>query len=125
MKNNLTGNLAGHGVGTTDLVTPEASPDGNDGELGQDDGAADGGCHFLGALDAETDVSVGITDGHEGLEASALTGAGLLLDGHDLQHLILESGAQIKVDDLELLNKTNIVKKFVHSTLPFSTISKL
>ena len=90
-------------MGTTDLVTPESSPDGNDGELGQDDGAANGGCHFLGALDAETDVAVRVADGDEGLEAGALTGAGLLLDGHDLQNLVLEGGAQVKVDDLELL----------------------
>ena len=101
----LTGNLAGHGMGTTDLVTPESSSDGNNGELGQDDGAANSGCYFLGALDAEADVAVRVADGDEGLEASALTGAGLLLDRHDLQHLVLKSGTQIKVDDLELLQK--------------------
>ena len=59
----LAGDLAGHGVGATDLVTPEAPPDGDDGELGQDDGATDGGGHLLGALHTETNVTVVISNG--------------------------------------------------------------
>jgi hypothetical protein len=50
-------------------------------------------------------VTVLVTDGDECLEPGPLTGAGLLLDGHDLQNLVLESGAQEEVDDLELLRK--------------------
>ena len=90
-------------MGFTDLVAPEASSDRNDGQLGEDDGASDGSRHFLGALDPEADVAVVVADGHEGLEPGPLTGTGLLLDGHDLQHLVLESGSQEEVDDLELL----------------------
>lgn len=99
----LAGHLAGHSVGLTDLVTPESTTDGHDRKLGQDDGTADGGGHLLGALDAQTHVAVVVADSHESLEAGTLTGAGLLLDGHDLQDLVLEGGAQEKVDDLKLL----------------------
>merc|ERR1719443_579065 len=96
----LAGDLAGHGVGLANLVAPEASPDGQDGKLGQDDGSADGGGHLLGALDAQADVTVVVADGHKGLEPGPLTGAGLLLDGHDLQDLVLQLRAQESVDDL-------------------------
>jgi hypothetical protein len=46
----LTGNLAGHGVGLADLVTPETSPHRDDGKLGKDDGSTNCGGHFLRAL---------------------------------------------------------------------------
>ena len=59
----LAGDLAGHGVGATDLVTPESPPDGDDGELGQDDSASDGGGHLLGALHTQTNVAVVISNG--------------------------------------------------------------
>ena len=45
-----------------DLVAPEATSDGNNGELGQDDGASDSGGHLLGALDAQTNVAVVVSD---------------------------------------------------------------
>ena len=101
----LAGDLAGNGVGFTDLVTPETPTHGDDGELGQDDGATNGGGHLLGALDAETDVSVVVSNGNKGLEPGSLTGTGLLLNGHDLQNLVLESGSNEEVDDLALLQK--------------------
>ena len=77
-------------MGSTDFVTPETSPDGHDGQLGQDDGAPDGGGDLLGALDAQTHVAVVVADGDEGLEAGTLTSTGLLLDGHDLENLVLQ-----------------------------------
>ena len=40
----------------------------------------------------------------ESLESCPLTGPGLLLHGHDLQHLVLESGANKHVDDLVLFD---------------------
>jgi hypothetical protein len=86
----LAGDLARHGVGLADLVTPVPPPDGHDGELGEDDGAADGGGHLLGALDSEPDVAVVVADDDKGLEAGALPGAGLLLHGRDLHDLVLE-----------------------------------
>jgi hypothetical protein len=55
-------------------------------------------------------MSIVVADGNEGLEAGALTGARLLLDGHDLQDLVLESGAQEEVNDFELLKKVGILK---------------
>ena len=99
----LAGDLAGHGMGLADLVTPETPPDGNNGELGEDDGAPDGGGHLLGALNSEPNVSVVVSDGDEGLEPGPLTGTGLLLDGHDLQDLVLKGGANEEVQDLVLL----------------------
>lgn len=76
--------LAGQGVGGTEVGTPVAATDGDDAELGDDDGGADGGGHLLGGLDAETDVALGVANDDDGLEARALTGTGLLLDGLDL-----------------------------------------
>jgi hypothetical protein len=45
--------------------TPVASADGDDGELGDDDGAADGGGDLLGALDTETDVAGSVSEASE------------------------------------------------------------
>lgn len=87
----------------TEVSTPVASSDGDNGELGEDDGAADGGGDFLGALDSETDVSVKVADGDEGLETRALAGTGLLLHGHDLHDFVLELGEE-EVDDLVFLD---------------------
>ena len=99
----LTSNLAGHGVWATNLVTPETTPDWHDGELGKDDCATNCGGNFLGALDSEPNVTVVVANGNESLEAGALTGAGLLLNGHDLQNLVFEGSAQVEVDDFKLL----------------------
>ena len=87
----------------TEAGTPVTSPDGDDGQLGEDDGATDGGRDFLRALDTESDVAVEVTDRDKRLETSALTGTRLLLDGHNLHDLVLEL-RQEEVDDLELLD---------------------
>lgn len=68
----------------TKVGTPVTAADGQDGELGNGDGGADGRGDFLGGLDTETDVALGVTDEDDGLEAGTLTGTGLLLDGLDL-----------------------------------------
>merc|ERR1711902_2563 len=73
----LAGDLAGHSVGATDLVSPEAPPNWDDGELGQDDGATDGSGHLLGALDTETNVAVVISNGDKSLESCPLTSPSL------------------------------------------------
>ena len=80
----LSALLDGDGVRLTEVGTPVSSPDGDDGELGNDDGGADGSSDFLGGLDTETNVALGVTDDDDGLEAGTLTGTGLLLDGLDL-----------------------------------------
>jgi len=100
----LAGDLAGDGVGEAGLAAPEAAADGGDVELRGGDGAADGGGDLRGALDAEADVTGGVADGDEGLEAGALTGRRLLLDGHDLHDLVLEAVLEEEVDDLGLLD---------------------
>lgn len=60
----------------TDLVPPVASAHGDNGELGQDDGSADGGGHLLGALNNQTNVAVVVPDGNKRLEPGTLAGAG-------------------------------------------------
>lgn len=68
----------------TKVGAPVTTTDGDNSELGNDDGSADGGSNFLGGLDTETDVTSGVTNDNDGLEAGTLTGTGLLLDGLDL-----------------------------------------
>merc|ERR1712061_963018 len=100
----LASHLAGNSVGLADLFTPEPTSDGNDGELGQDDGATDSSGHLLGALHTETHVSVVVSNSYESLEPSSLTSSGLLLDGHDLENLVLQSGTDEHVNDLVLFD---------------------
>lgn len=76
--------LDGNGVRLTKVAAPVTATDGDNVELGDDDGGADGGSDFLGGLDTETDVAVGVTDEDDSLEAGTLTGTGLLLDRLDL-----------------------------------------
>jgi len=109
----LSALLGGERVRLTKVGTPVTSSDGDDGELGDDDGGADGGCDFLGGLDTETNVTLGVTDDDDGLEAGTLTGTGLLLDGLDLHDLVLELGKE-EVDDLVLLDGER-VEVAVHS----------
>jgi hypothetical protein len=71
-------------VGVSEVGTPVTTTDGENGELGNDDGSTDGSRDLLGGLDTETDVTLGVTDDNDGLETGALTGTGLLLDGLDL-----------------------------------------
>uniref|UniRef100_A0A182MF71 Uncharacterized protein n=1 Tax=Anopheles culicifacies TaxID=139723 RepID=A0A182MF71_9DIPT len=97
----------------TDLVTPVATTHRDNGQLGQDDGTTDSGGHFLAALHTETDVTVAVTDGDERLEAGTLTSTRLLLDGHDLQHLILQQTVQEEIDDLELFDRERVQVDFL------------
>ena len=68
----------------TQISTPVSATHGDDAEFGNDDGGADGGGDFFGGFDAETDVAFGVADDDDGFETRALTGAGLLLYGFDL-----------------------------------------
>ena len=68
----------------TQVGTPVTSTDGDDAQLSDNDGGADGGRDFLGGLDSETDVAFRVSNHNNGLESSSLTSAGLLLDGFDL-----------------------------------------
>jgi hypothetical protein len=71
-------------VRLTEVGTPVTATDGENAQLGDDDGGTDGSSDFLGGLDTETNVALGVTDDNDGLEAGTLTGTGLLLDGLDL-----------------------------------------
>ena len=99
----LSALLGGERVRLTKVGTPVTSSDGDNGELGDDDGGAEGGSDFLGGLDTKTNVALGVTDDDDSLEAGTLTGTGLLLDRLDLHDLVLELGEE-EVDDLVLLD---------------------
>lgn len=106
--------LARQGVRLTKVGTPVTSTDGDDAELGDDDGGADSSSDFLGGLDTETDVALGVTNDDDGLEAGALTGTGLLLDGLDLHDLVLELGQEV-VDNLVLLDGQRVKVNLLHA----------
>lgn len=71
-------------MGSTKVGTPVASSDRDNAELGNDNGGADSSSDFLGSFDAETDVTLRVTDDDDGLESSSLTRTSLLLNGFDL-----------------------------------------
>lgn len=111
----------------SNVRAPVTSSDGDDGEFGGDDGTSDGGSDFLGALDTETNVSIGesristkrldvertalsnldspvkVTDGNGSLESGSLTGRGLFLDWGDGHDLVLQ-GWEENVDNLKLFD---------------------
>lgn len=109
----LSGGLGGDGVRLTERRTPVSSSNGDDGELGNDDGGSDGGGNLLGGLDAETNVAVGVSNDNDSLESGSLTGSGLLLHGLDLHDLVLEHGEQL-VDDLVLLDGQSVQVDLLH-----------
>jgi hypothetical protein len=102
-RSNLARDLAGHGMGVTELGTPVSTTNRDARELAEDDGTPNGGGDLLRALDTKADMAVRIADGDERLETRALAGTGLLLHGHDLHHLVLELGEE-EVDYLILLH---------------------
>lgn len=100
----LARDLARNGVGESELGTPISTANRDSVHLGGDDGTADGGGDFLGALNTQSDVAVQVTDDDPGFKASALTSVGLLLDGGDLHEFILELLAKEVINDLVLLD---------------------
>jgi hypothetical protein len=73
----------------TEVGAPVAATDREDGEFGNNNGSADRGSNFLAGFDSQTDVTFAVADDHDGLEAGALTGAGLLLNWFDLAKNLL------------------------------------
>ena len=71
-------------MGKTQVCTPVTTANGQNTQLGDDDGSTDGSCDFLGGLDTETNVSLRVTNDNDSLESSPLTGTSLLLDRLDL-----------------------------------------
>lgn len=71
-------------MGETEVGAPVTTSNGDDTELGDDDGGTDGGRDFLRGLDTEADVALGVANDDDGLEPGPLTGTGLLLDWLDL-----------------------------------------
>ena len=98
-------NLARDSVRTSELISPITLSNGYDGELGERDGSSNCRRHFLRTLDAQAEMPISIADRDERLEARALSGASLLLNGHDLENFVFESAAEKEIDDLGFLNR--------------------
>jgi hypothetical protein len=97
----------------TDFVTPVTATNWNDRKLGKDDGTTNSSSDFLAALYSQTNVTVAVTDGDEGLEAGTLTGTSLFLDGHDLQDFVLQCAAQEEIDDFALFDWKRVQVDFL------------
>jgi hypothetical protein len=110
----LSGDLAGNGMGVTDLVTPVSLTDGDEAHLSHHQSSLDGALNFLVALPSETDVLLLITNDNVGLEAGTLTGLRLLLDGLDLHNLLLKIGDE-GINNLELLHGDGEPEDFVEA----------
>lgn len=99
----LTSDLTWQRVRSTQVGTPVTSSDWDDRQLGDDDGSLDSGSNFLGGLDTQTNVTVGVTNDDNSLHSGSLTGSGLLLDRSDLHNLVLQLWEQL-VNDLVFLD---------------------
>ena len=110
-----------NGVRLTKVGTPVTTTNGNNSQLGDDDGGADGGGHFLGGLDTETNVTLAVTDDNDGFEAGTLTGTGLLLDWLDLyHHAMLASAPNLHIapeNPLKVLQLSVFQRTFMTSSL--------
>jgi hypothetical protein len=80
----FSGLLSGKRMRISKRGSPVSTTNGEDGELGDDDGGTDGSSDFLGGLDTETDMTLRVTDDNDGFKTGTLTGACLLLDRLDL-----------------------------------------
>ena len=87
-------------MGSTDLVTPISFTDGDQVELGHNDGSLDGSLDFLVTFPSKTDVVARITDNGEGFEAGSLTGLGLLLDRFNFHDFFLDGFTQEFINNL-------------------------
>lgn len=109
----LTGDLAGNGVGSTDLITPVTFSHGGDVQLGVSDGTLDGTLDFLVELEAQTDVAGLVTNQDDGFEAGSLTGTGHLLDRLQLHHFFLEAVLEEIVNDLGFFHGDGELEDFI------------
>ena len=114
----LSVDLGGDGVGHAVHAAPVSAADGDDVELGDDDGATDGVGNLTGALDSKANVSLVVTDGNKGLEAGPLSGRGLLLDGHDPHDLVVELSSEEVVDNLGLLDGDGVKENLLDGVDP-------
>ena len=92
---NVTGtalslNLDWDGMDSTDSGTPKSSSDWDKVDLGIEEGTLNGDLDLLGDLDTDTNVTLSVTDGNDGLESGSLSSLGLLLDGEDAHDLVGE-----------------------------------
>ena len=108
----LTGDGSWGSVWITDLVTPVATANWDDGKLSVDGGALDSISNFSGSLDTETNVAILVTDSDDSLKAGALTGTSLLLDWLDLHDFVLELITKELINDLWFLDWDGVEEDF-------------
>jgi len=77
-------------LGDGGSVSPIASSDGDQVQLGINESTLDGNLDFLGDFNTKSDVTILITDSNDSLESGSLSGLGLFLDGDNLHDLIGE-----------------------------------
>merc|ERR1719188_1302128 len=94
-----------HSMREANAIAPIPAADRDEAHLRRDDTAADGSGHLLGALGPEADVPALVADKDVADEAVPLARGRHLLDGVDLQDLVLQ-GAWLEelVNDLVLLD---------------------
>ena len=73
---------------STDSGTPVTSSDWDKVELGINETTLNGNLYLLGALDTDTNVTLSVTNGDNGLESGSLSSLGLLLDGQDAHDFV-------------------------------------
>eukprot|EP00701_Giardia_intestinalis_P002167 XP_001705991.1 Hypothetical protein GL50803_19584 [Giardia lamblia ATCC 50803] len=96
------------------LSAPEAAPDGNDVEPGVLCRLLDGIRHLLGDTCSIADESVTVPDYHMSTEPRTLPGCGLLLDRHDIAHLLRKLALRKEVvNDLCLLDGERILENVI------------
>ena len=101
----LAMHLHRHGVRQADPVAPETTTHRNQIELCGNDATPNGCRNLLGALGAQADVTVRVTNQDVAHKAIGLTSRSHLLHRVDLKHLILQGARRVEVvDDLRFLN---------------------
>jgi len=89
-RSTLASDFGWDGMGSSDLVNPISSSDGNHREFGQDDGTTNGCGNFFGTFHSKTQMSVVISNNDKSFESSSLSCSGLFLDRHDLHDFVFE-----------------------------------
>ena len=109
----LSRHFAWDSVWLSNVGAPVTPSDWEKREFGDDDGTSNSSCDFFGTFDTKPNVCVKVTNSHESLESSPLTGIGLFLNwcnGHDL---VFESREK-QVDDLVFFDWEREEVDFLH-----------
>jgi hypothetical protein len=79
------------GVRFSEVGSPVSTSNWHNAQLCDGDSSTNGGCDFFRGLDAQSDMSFGVTNDNDSLKSSTLTGSGLFLHRFDLSTVSLLS----------------------------------